>query len=162
MDKKVNTLTKAALLLAIALVFQFVKMGQLITGSGINAVLILAVHICGLPWAIAIGFTTPFMAVILGVQPPAMIIAVPFIVAGNIIYATIYALMKKRNKIIGIIVAALAKFGLLYSAVNFILTVKPPIKAALSFPQLITALAGGTLALIIIQVIERIKKQQPA
>lgn len=162
MDKKVNVLTKAALLLAIALVFQFVKMGQFITGSGINAVLILATHLCGLPWAIAIGFITPFMAVVLGIQPPALIIVVPFIIAGNVIYSLIYFLLKRKSKAIAIIAAAYAKFELLYSAVNFILTVKPPIKAALSFPQIITALVGGTLALVIIQVIERIKKHQLA
>lgn len=162
MDKRVETLTKAALLLAIALVFQFVKMGQLITGSGINAVLIIAAHICGLPWAMAIGFTTPLMAVVLGVQPPAMIIVVPFIIAGNIIYAITYSLLKGKSKIIGIIAAAFVKFGLLYSAVNFILTVKPPIKVALSFPQLITALIGGSIGLVIIQVIDRIKKHQLA
>lgn len=162
MEKRVRTLTKAALLLAIALVFQFVKMGQLITGSGINAVLILAAQMCGLPWAIAIGFITPFMAVALGVQSPAMIVVVPFIIVGNSIYTVIYSLMRKRSKIAGIVAAALAKFGLLYSAVNFILTVKPPIKAALSFPQLITALIGGSLALVIIQVIERGKSHQIA
>ncbi|WIV11763.1 ECF transporter S component [Proteiniborus sp. MB09-C3] len=159
MNKKVGTLTRAAILLAIALVFQFVKMGQLVTGSGINAVLIIAAQICGLPWAMAIGFITPFMAVVLGVQPPAMIIVVPFIIAGNILYGTIYSLLKRRSKIIGVIAAAFIKFGLLYSAVNFFLTVNPPIKAALSFPQLLTALIGGSIALVVLQVLERIYKK---
>ena len=45
MDKKTRTLTRAAILLAIALVFQFVKMGQIITGSGINGVLIIAAEV---------------------------------------------------------------------------------------------------------------------
>ncbi len=159
MDKKTGILTRAALLLAIALVFQFVKMGQLITGSGINAVLILAAQVCGLPWAMAIGFTTPFMAVVLGVQPSAMIIVVPFIIVSNILYATIYSLLKGRSRIIGVIAAAFAKFGLLYSAVNLFLTVQPPIKAALSFPQLLTALIGGTIALAVIKVTEKIEKK---
>lgn len=155
MDKKTNTLTRAAILLAIALVFQFVKMGQLVTGSGINAVLIVAAQICGLPWAAAIGAITPFMAVVLGVQPPALIPVVPFIVAGNILYAAAYSVLKKRGKIAAVGLAAMVKFGLLYSAVNYFLTVKAPIKAALSFPQLLTALIGGALALVILKFLNR-------
>lgn len=158
LDKKTNTLTRAAILLAVALVFQFVKMGQLITGSGINAVLIIATQICGLPWAAAIGVITPFMAVVLGVQPPALIPVVPFIIGGNILYAVAYSLLEKRSKIAGVGFAALLKFGLLYSAVNYFVNVKPPIKVALSFPQLLTALIGGAIALVIIQVLERTNK----
>lgn len=154
MDKKTNTITRAAILLGIALVFQFVKMGQYITGSGINAVLIVTASVCGAPWAAAIGAITPFMAVILGVQPPALIPVVPFIVAGNILYAVVYSLIKKYNKIVGIIAAALLKFALLYSAVNFFVNVKPPIKVALSFPQLVTALSGGFIALILLKILK--------
>lgn len=159
MDKKINTLIRAAILLAVALVFQFVKMGQLVTGSGINAVLIIAAQVCGLPWAAAIGLITPFMAVVLGVTPPAMIVVVPYIVCGNVLYVLTYSLLKKRSRILGVGVAALLKFGLLYSVVNYFLSVKPPIKLALSFPQLLTALIGGTIALIILKVLERINKQ---
>lgn len=98
------------------------------------------------------------MAVVLGVQDYSCTVYY----SRNIIYAIIYALVRKRSKIIGIGFASFIKFGLLYSAVNFILTVKPPIKAALSFPQLVTALVGGMLAFVIIQVIESIKNHQPA
>lgn len=160
MDKKTNTLTRAAILLGIALVFQFVKMGQFVTGSGINAVLIVAASICGAPWAAAIGAITPFMAVILGVQPPALIPVVPFIIVGNIIYAVAFSLIKKYNKISGVIAAALLKFALLYFAVNFFVSVKPPIKAALSFPQLVTALMGGLIALVLIKILESVEKNK--
>lgn len=157
-DKSTKTLTRAAILLALALVFQFVKMGQLVTGSGINAVLIIAAQICGLPWAAAIGAITPFMSVVLGVNPPALIPVIPFIMAGNILYVAAYSILRTKGKIIGIGFAALLKFGLLYSAVNYFVAVKPPIKAALSFPQLLTALIGGAIALIIIRVLERTGK----
>lgn len=114
---------------------------------------------CGLPWAAAIGLITPFMAVVLGVTPPAMIVVVPYIVCGNVLYVLTYSLLKKRSRVVGVAVAALLKFGLLYSVVNYFLTVKPPIKAALSFSQLLTALIGGSIALIILQVMERIDKK---
>ncbi len=158
MDKKTNTLTRAAILLGIALVFQFTKMGQFVTGSGINAVLIISASICGAPWAAAIGAITPSMSVVLGVHPPAMMVVVPFIMAGNILYAVVYSLIKRYNKIVGVIVAALIKFALLYSAVNFFIDVKPPIKAALSFPQLVTALTGGFIALALLKILKSAEK----
>ena len=142
-SKKTNTLTRAAILLAVALVFQFVKFGQLITGSGINAVLILAAHFCGLTWAAAIGAITPFMAFILGVQPPAIVPAIPFIMAANILYAAVYSILKNKNTILAVAFASVLKFGLLYTVVNYFIDVKPPIQVALSFPQLVTALIGG-------------------
>lgn len=160
MDKKTNTLTRAAILLGIALVFQFVKMGQFVTGSGINAVLILTATVCGAPWAAAIGAITPFMAVVLGVQSATLIPVVPFIVAGNILYAVVFSLIKKYNKIAGVVAAAILKFALLYSAVNFFVNVKPPIKAALSFPQLATALSGGFIALILLKILKSAEKNK--
>jgi len=153
---KTNLLTKAAVLLAIAIVFQMTKMGQYVTGTGINAVLIAAVGVCGLSWAAAIGFMTPMFAVLLGVQPPATVVLVPFIIAGNIVYAALFRILKNYNLYIGVAVAALAKFILLYMAANIIVDKLPaPIKLAFSFPQLITALAGGAIALVILKIAKK-------
>lgn len=149
-------MTKAAVLLAIAIVFQVTKMGQYVTGTGINAVLITAVGVCGLPWAIAIGIITPMLAVLLGVQPPPTIVLVPFIMAGNTVYVVLFRLLKKYNDYIGIITAAIAKFALLYTAANIIVSNMPaPIKLAFSFPQLITAIAGGAIGLVVLKAVSR-------
>lgn len=156
MKNKVNLLTKAAVLLAIAIVFQLTKMGQYVTGTGINAVLITAVSVCGLPWAAAIGIMTPVLAVVLGVQPPATVVLVPFIIAGNVVYATLFRILRKYNAYVGVIAAAVAKFILLYTAANVIVGKLPePIKLAFSFPQLITAVAGGVIALIILRSVKK-------
>ncbi|MEA4845695.1 MAG: hypothetical protein VB106_00515 [Clostridiaceae bacterium] len=156
MKGKLNLLTKAAVLLAIAMVFQLTKMGQYVTGTGINAVLITAVGVCGLPWAAAIGIITPMLAVLLGVQPPATIVLVPFIMAGNIVYVSLFGILKRYSDYIGIIAAALTKFILLYTAANIIVSKLPaPIKLAFSFPQLITAIAGGAIALIILKTVQK-------
>lgn len=156
MKGKLNILTKAAILLAIAIVFQMVKLGQFFTGTGINAVLIIAASVCGPLWAAAIGTFTPVLALVLGVHPPALLPVVPFIVAGNIVYAVLYWLIQKKNRYLGVAGAALAKFALLYSVVNFLIAVKPPIKVALSLPQLVTAVAGGVLALIVLKALEKV------
>jgi hypothetical protein len=156
MKDKTNLLTKAAVLLAIAIVFQLAKMGQYVTGTGINAVLITAVGVCGLPWAAAIGFMTPMLAVLLGVQPPVTVVLVPFIIAGNIVYAALFWILRKYNEYIGVIVAAFAKFILLYTAANIIVNKLPaPIKLAFSFPQLITAAAGGAIAIVILKTTKK-------
>lgn len=156
MKGKLNLLTKASVLLAIAIVFQLTKMGQYVTGTGINAVLITAVGTCGLPWAAAIGFLTPALAVLLGVQPPATVVLVPFIMASNILYAALFSIVRKKNEFFGVLAAAFAKFILLYMAANIIVTKLPaPIKLAFSFPQLITALAGGIIAITIMKALKR-------
>lgn len=152
MKGKLNLLTKAAVLLAIAIVFQLTKMGQYVTGIGINTVLITAVGVCGLPWAAAIGFMTPILAVLLGVQPPATVVLVPFIIAGNVLYVLLFRILRRYNDYIAVAAAAVAKFALLYTAANVIVAkLPPPVKLAFSFPQLITAAAGGLLALIILR-----------
>jgi hypothetical protein len=156
MKGKLNLLTKAAVLLAIAIVFQLVKMGQYVTGTGINAVLIAAVGVCGLPWAAAIGIMTPMLAVLLGVQPPPTIVLVPFIMAGNVVYVVLFRILRRYNDYIGIIGAALAKFMLLYTAANVIVGKLPaPIKLAFSFPQLITAVSGGVIAMILLRLVNK-------
>jgi hypothetical protein len=156
MKKELSLLTKAAVLLAIAIVLQLVKMGQYVTGTGINTVLITAVGVCGLPWATAIGIMTPMLAVLLGVQPPPTIVLVPFIIAGNVIYVVLFKILRRYNDYIGIIGAALIKFVLLYTAANIIVAKLPvPIKLAFSFPQLITAAAGGAIALVILKTVGR-------
>lgn len=156
MKDKLNLLTKAAVLLAIAIVFQLAKMGQYVTGTGINTVLITAVGICGLPWAAAIGLMTPVLAVLLGVQPPATVVLVPFIIAGNIIYSALFSIIRKYNDYIAILAAALAKFALLYTAANAIVSKLPaPVKLAFSFPQLITAISGGVIALVILRAAKK-------
>lgn len=156
MKGKLNLLTKAAVLLAIAIVFQLAKMGQYVTGIGINTVLITAVGVCGLPWAAAIGFMTPMLAVLLGVQPPATFVLVPFIIAGNVIYVILFRVLRRCNDYIAIVAAAVAKFILLYVAANIIINKLPaPIKLAFSFPQLITAAVGGATALIILKAVKK-------
>ncbi|MGE5630052.1 MAG: hypothetical protein ACM3TR_03020 [Caulobacteraceae bacterium] len=157
MDSKLNLLTKAAALLAIAVVFQLLKMGQYVTGTGVNAVLITAVAVCGLPWAAAIGLMTPVLAVLLGIQPPAAVVLVPFIIAANIVYVVLFHVLRKYNDYLGVFAAAVVKFAVLYTAANVIITKLPaPIKLAFSVPQLATAVAGGVLAVAIINISKKI------
>jgi hypothetical protein len=58
---------------------------------------------------------------------------------------------KLGGMIAGIIVGALMKFAFLSFAVRYLVKAPPKLVAMMSLPQLITALIGGVLALIVIQ-----------
>lgn len=158
-NNRVYNLTKASMLLAVALLFQFIKLGQFFTGTGINATLIIAASLCGPWWAASIGAITPFFAVILGVLAPAILPIVPFIIISNMVYALTFYYLKDKNQYVAIGTAAFIKFILLYTVVNYIVTKVPaPIKLAMSSPQLVTAISGGILALIIIKFVKHLQK----
>lgn len=158
-NDKVYFLTKASMLLAVALLFQFIKLGQYFTGTGINATLVIAASLCGPVWAGAIGMLTPLSALVLGVLPPAILPIVPFIIASNILYVIAFYFLRNKNEYVAIGAAAIVKFALLYIVVNYFITKVPaPIKIAMSFPQLITALTGGILAVLILRVVKHLQK----
>jgi len=156
---EVYNLTKASMLLSVALLFQFIKLGQFFTGTGINATLIIATSLCGPWWAASIGAITPFFAVILGVLPPAIVPIVPFIITSNILYVLTFYYIKDKNQYAAIGISAFVKFMLLYVVVHYIIVKVPaPIKLAMSTPQLVTAISGGILALIIIKIVKHLQK----
>jgi len=173
MDNKTNYLVKSGLFLAIAVIFQVIgkalaipQFSQLVVGTVVNAVIILAVLTCGTWWGTAIGALTPFTAWLIGQLNPAMLPFIPFIMAGNIIYALIFGLLMNKGKAykyVGYVLGAFAKYIFLYfTASKFLhLLVKVPEKvlkvliASMGIPQFITALIGGALAITIAAMLEK-------
>ena len=145
----IRWLSRTAILLAIALVFQMGGFPQFITGPLINAVLYLAAMIVGWQGGMLIGILTPVIASIRGILPPPLTPLIPFIALGNSILVILFFWLQSKNKIAGIIIASLAKFLLLVSAVKLVVQVPPAIAQMMSLPQLITALAGGAIALVL-------------
>ena len=145
----IRWLSRTAILLAIALVFQMGGFPQFITGPLINAVLYLAAMIVGWQVGMLIGILTPVIASIRGILPPPLTPLIPFIALGNSILVILFFWLQSKNKIAGIIIASLAKFLLLVSAVKLVVQVPPAIAQMMSLPQLITALAGGAIALVL-------------
>lgn len=163
MDTK--KLVRTALLLSLALVFQigFRQFAQPLVGPLINMTLILATLMVGPISAIFIGIMTPMIAFMVGILGLAPII--PIIAIGNALlvigFYFISNIMKNKwGNWVGICIAALIKFGFLAMAVRVILPlfipkVPPAVITTFSSPQLITALIGGILALIIYPMIGR-------
>ena len=145
----IRWMSRTAILLAIALVFQMGGFPQFITGPLINTVLYLAAMIVGWQGGMLIGILTPVIASIRGILPPPLTPLIPFIALGNSILVILFFWLQSKNKIAGIIIASLAKFLLLVSAVKLVVQVPPAIAQMMSFPQLITALVGGAIALVL-------------
>lgn len=177
MKKKILWITETAVMLALLVTLQSITkpMGQLITGSCVNAVLAISVLIGGFACGATVAVSSPLLAFILGIAP--QVLTVPVIMVGNTVYiALMYILADKSGKHPGRqafawIAAAAAKFAVLYILVVKVIcgvlsesllaagTLKPPMLNALpatfSWPQLFTALIGGAVALLIAPILRK-------
>lgn len=157
MEQKTNIrwLTRTAILLAVALVFQMGGFPQFVTGPFVNTVLYLASIIVGWQGGVLIGILTPVIAAMRGILPPPLAPLIPFIALGNVILVILFFWLKSKNKILGILIASAVKFLILVTAVNLLVQVPPPVAQMMSFPQLLTALIGGFIALIVERLLFR-------
>ena len=177
MNKKIRWITETAVMLALLVSLQALTkpMGQLVTGSCVNAVLAIATLVGGLGCGLTVALVSPVLAFLLGIAP--QILTVPAIMAGNSVYALLlHYLADPAGKNLGRqaaawIVAAFAKFAALYLLVAKLIcgvlsgslieagVMKPPMVQALpatfSWPQLFTALIGGAVALVIVPVLKK-------
>jgi len=170
-NKGVQKLVRGGLLLAIAVVIifagkNFPQVNQFLVGPGVNAVLLLTAYICGTYYGIGVGLLTPLVALLVGQLNQAFAPFVPFIMIGNAIYVLLFGLLKgkiKLGKYAGVISGSVLKFLFLYLSVSKLVTLfslnipKPLLKklaAAMGFPQLITALIGGIIAIAIIEILK--------
>ncbi|MCL2672483.1 MAG: hypothetical protein FWF10_10700 [Clostridiales bacterium] len=150
---------------------------QFVVGSAVNLILAVSVLVGGLWSGVFVALLSPLFAFLVGVIPGMQLPILPAICLGNLVYVLgMHFLIRKplRNKglwnttksIGGLIITAAAKFALLYFAVTKLIAalwtsnagwnlagVPPampaPLIAAMSWPQLVTALIGGALALVV-------------
>ena len=181
MSKKIRWITETAMMLAMLVALQALTkgFGQLVTGSCVNAILAVTVLVGGVWNGITVALISPILAFVLGIAP--QILTVPAIMAGNSVFVLIlYFIVGKKyasvsRRILAWIVAAVAKFATLYFIVVKLIcgvlsaslleagTLKAPMLKALpatfSWPQLITALIGGGLALLIVPHVRKALKR---
>lgn len=171
MNNKILWITRTAISIALLLVLQATAapLGNIIVGSIVNLILIVSVMICGLVSGIAVAVISPVMAKFFGIGPFFSLI--PFIAAGNIILVFLWHFIGSRHTsskytayIIAMVSAAVAKFLVLYIGIVKIalpLFLRLPEQQAcvisnmFSVPQLITALTGGILALIMLPTLNK-------
>lgn len=177
MHKSIRWVAETAVMLALLIALQVITkpLGQLVTGSFVNAVLAVTVLVAGLSSGITVALISPVLAYLLGIAP--QILTVPAIMAGNTVFVVLlYTIAGKDSKkllrqVVAWAAAAVAKFAVLYSIVAGLIcgvladtllasgTLKPPMLQALpvtfGLPQLLTALIGGGVALLIVPVLRK-------
>ena len=174
--KKLIWITRTAVMVALLIALQWgtaftqAFAGQYITGSLVNCVLAVAALFGGLWTGVTVAILSPFFAFLLGIGPK-LIQIVPCIALGNLTFVLcLYGWLGRKVRPVllrglGLLVSAAAKFGVLYlSVVRVVIPVmgadlKPvqiqTFSAMFSWPQLITALVGGTLALLILPILRK-------
>lgn len=177
MNKKIRWIVETAVMLALLVSLQALTkgFGQFVTGSCVNVVLAISALVGGLSCGITVAVISPVMAFLLGIAP--QILTVPAIMAGNTVYVVALYLLSDRSgknvvrQIAAWLLAAVAKFVTLYAIVVGLIcgvlsesllasgALKAPMLQALpatfSWPQLVTALIGGALALIIAPLVRK-------
>ena len=177
MSKKIRWITETAVMLALLVCLQSLTkpMGQMVTGSCVNAILAVSALVGGLACGLVVALCSPVLAFLLGIAP--QVLTVPAIMVGNTVFVVLLSLLadKSGKKLIrqcaAWITAAAAKFAALYAVVVWLICgvlsenllaaglMKPPMLKALpatfSWPQLVTALIGGAVALLITPVLRK-------
>ncbi len=157
-------ITRTAILLGLALIFQigFRAFAQPLVGPLVNFVLIFSTILVGTSSGIIIGSLTPLIAFMVGIMP--LFPVVPFIMVGNALYVVTFNSGKGRlgtyGEYLAFILAAFVKFAFLSFSIRYLVTlfvpvVPPPMIAALSLPQLTTALVGGGLAVVVAKAVTK-------
>lgn len=177
MNKKIRWITETAVMLALLVALQTLTkpMGQLVTGSCVNAVLAVSALTVGLYSGITVALISPVLAYLLGIAP--QILVVPAIMVGNVsmVIALHYIAGKGSRKILrqtlAWLGAAVAKFAVMYALVVWLLcgvlsksliasgNMAPKLVKALPIQfgvtQLFTALIGGAVALVIVPILRK-------
>ena len=171
--QRARRLTETAVMTALLIVLQAVTKpaGQYITGTCVNAVLAVSVLAAGLWSGITVAMLSPLFAFLLGIGPQ-----LPPIAVGNLVFVLLLGLLAGGGepplwkRAAAWLLAAAAKFGVLYLLVVKLLCAVLPLQepqaaafsAMFSYPQLITALAGGAAGLFLSPLLRRASRRSPA
>lgn len=177
MNKKIRWITETAVMLALLVCLQALTkpMGQLVTGSCVNAVLAVSAMVGGIGCGLVVALCSPVLAYLLGIAP--QILTVPAIMAGNTVFVVLLSVLADKTgknivkQVIAWVAAAAAKFASLYAIVVWLIcgvlsenllasgvmkeSMLKALPATFSWPQLFTALIGGAVALAITPVLRK-------
>lgn len=165
----VKTITLTSLLLAICVISQFIKNANVyITGSIVNACLIISVICCGVYSGVILSVVTPITSFFITGSPIIMAVPIimPLIVAGNIILVICICLLKDRYKklmIIPMIIGVVLKSVFMGITISLLvlsfflpekmLAKKEVFQFTFSVVQLVTGIIGSVLASIILRTV---------
>lgn len=153
MNKSILTTSSLALiqfgaLLAILFFAPFIG-NQLITGTIVNATLIISFFLLGRGSAVLLCFLPSVISLGLGFMPLAIMI--PFIMVGNIIFVYSFSIIK--NYWVALIAGGLIKASFLFIVAN-VLVNNSTVSSMMSWPQVFTAISGGIVAYFFIKKLD--------
>ena len=151
-----NTWIRIALLLAIALLFQSIRLlmpmipgpvNMFLIGSLLNAVMVLAAWHTGSRWAAVIGLLLPVGAFLQGQLP--LVLMLPVVAAGNVIYMLGAHWQHSRAVYLTPVIKAIVLYAGTVAVIRLV-DLPPQVAAVLlfmmSWPQLVTGTLGIILA----------------
>lgn len=182
MRKKILWITETAVMLALLVALQVITkpLGQLVTGSCVNAVLAITVLLAGMSSGITVALISPVCAFLFGIAPN--FVTVLPIMLGNVCFVVLLRLIAGKShkpvwrQPVALAAAAGVKFTVLYVLVvkvicgiasgallgkklGDVVVLAPPmlekLPAMFTWPQLFTALIGGAVALLIVPVLRK-------
>lgn len=134
---------------------------QPVTGPIVNATLFIAAATLGAQSAILVGLIPSMIALSAGFLPPVLAPMIPFIMLSNAILIMTYTYLAKNNYWLNIAVGSTLKFLFLFATsaivINLLLQkeIAQQVALMMSWPQLVTALAGGIIAYPIIKLLKK-------
>ena len=98
MQKNTRWITQTAVMLAMLIALQSVTkpLGQVVTGSCVNAILAMTALVCGLSSGLTVALLSPIFAFLLGIAPN--LATVPAIMAGNTVFVLLLNLNCHRSE----------------------------------------------------------------
>jgi hypothetical protein len=180
MNKQALFITQTAVMLALLFGAQLVTraFGQFVTGSIVNMILLICTFLVGTGGGLIVAVISPILAFSVGMGP-AFIQIVPFIAAGNailVIFAQFgrkYVAVggKKESLIAAVFLAAAGLAKTLFLWIGLVIIVLPMIPglkeqqvaiigAAFTWPQFVTAMIGGALAMLIVPPLKKALAKQ--
>ena len=156
--------TTYAALLGISVLAPMLGLPQLFTGTVVNAALLVAVVLLGPRAAISIGVLPSLFAVVSGQLPAPLAPLVPLIIVGNTLLVLVFERARQHGWWLGVVAAAAAKYCWLFGATSLLTATTGLLPAAaipvallmMGWPQLVTALSGGTIAYALVRPARRL------
>ena len=184
MKQKTLWIVQTAVMLAMLIALQALarSLGQIVTGSCVNAVLAVTVLFCGMSSGVTVALISPVCAFLLGIAPN--VVTILPIMIGNVCFVVLLRVISTLDqhrafpvwRPVALVTASCVKFGVLYLLVVKVIcgiasgallgkklgeavVLAPPMLEKLpvmfAWPQLITALIGGAVALMIAPVLKK-------
>jgi hypothetical protein len=155
--EKITTLSIFLILIGLASIVPLLHQ-QMIVGPIVNATLFISTLLLGAEAGIVVGLIPSVIALSAGLLPAMLAPMIPFIMIGNTILILTFDALKNKNYWLGVIISSILKFFFLYSTssmvVNLLLKkdIAYQVAMMMSWPQLLTAIAGGILAFLFIRI----------